>query len=75
MSRKEFIRQIVEHLGTVKNVSRLFIESLECEHQAGIGKCFSAFDVENKGEVRLTQTKVVAKTHPAQQCFRFVQQA
>ena len=52
MSRNRFKTCVSEHLGTINNISKLFVDCLECEHQSGIGHCFSAFDVENKGEVR-----------------------
>ena len=52
LSLREFREAVVRQLGVIRNLSKVFLDSVSAEHQAGIGECFSALDVQKGMDAR-----------------------
>ena len=47
LTDKEFREKVCAQLGSVKNIVKVFLEAIACEHEIGIGESFSCLDVES----------------------------
>ena len=47
LSDDEFQTAMLKEMGSIKNVSRLYLQELATEHEVGLGQGFGAFDMES----------------------------
>ncbi|CAE7347717.1 unnamed protein product [Symbiodinium sp. CCMP2592] len=55
LSAREFKQAVVKQLGCIRNLTDVFLRSIAAEHQAGIGECFGALDIEKGAAARHQQ--------------------
>ena len=52
LTAREFKEAVAKQLGVIRNLSKVFLQAVSTEHQAGIGESFAALDVEKGLEAR-----------------------
>ncbi|CAE7875869.1 unnamed protein product [Symbiodinium necroappetens] len=61
LSAREFKEAVVKQLGCIRNLTDVFLRSIAAEHQAGIGECFGALDIEKGAAARPALLEPLAK--------------